>query len=75
MVFTPYDFFVSLFPIGIAVCFWILSKQMIRVRLIIMGMSKSFREITPPKSNMDAQNDGLKKVAPLKYGHLRGWIL
>ena len=25
--------------------------------------------ITPPKTNMDAKNDGLEKVVPFKYGH------
>ena len=24
---------------------------------------------TPPKTNMDTQNDGLEKVVPFKYGH------
>ena len=24
---------------------------------------------TPPKTNMDTQNDGLENVSPFKYGH------
>ena len=24
---------------------------------------------TPPKTNMDTQNDGLEKVTPFEYGH------
>ena len=29
--------------------------------------------ITPPKNNMDTQNDDLEKVTPFKYGHF--WYL
>ena len=25
--------------------------------------------LTPPKADMDTQNDGLEKVVPFKYGH------
>ncbi len=28
---------------------------------------------TPPKTNMDTQNDGLEKVTPFEYGHF--WYL
>ena len=39
------------------------------------GLSKvedpesSFFQFTPPKTNMDTQNDGLEKVTPFKYSH------
>ena len=29
--------------------------------------------VTPPKTDMDSQNDGLEKVVPFKYGH--SWYL
>ena len=37
-----------------------------------MWLSKiwqSFQKITPPKTNMDTQNDGLFNVSPFKYGY------
>jgi len=39
----------------------------------LTGRLIAFDEVTPPKSNMDTQNDGLDKVAPSKYGHF--WYL
>ena len=32
-----------------------------------------FDEITPPKTNMDTQNDGLEEVTPFKHGN--SWYL
>ena len=32
-------------------------------------VSPTFCKLTPLKTNMDTQNDGLEKVTPFKYGH------
>ena len=32
---------------------------------------KPSEKTTPPKTNMDTQNDGLEKVTPFRYGHFR----
>ena len=35
--------------------------------------AQEFGTVTPPKTNMDTQNDGLEKGVVFKYGHL--WYL
>ena len=43
------------------------------LRIIGLPSQKKMNRFTPPKTNMDTQNDGLEKVTPFKNGHY--WYL